>query len=520
MMTLVRNNPLLISITVLISIALSIWATYVDPIINADALIYLSAADEFKQGNFANAFELYKWPFYSLVIAFIQTILGISAQNAAYVINGAMHAMVMLGFLACVKALGGNKRTLIIAALLILFFPSFNKYRSFIIRDAGFLAFYLWSLYHLFIAVKADQIRRFVYAFVLMIIATLFRIEGVTLLAVIPTYLLYAKSHSKNARIFWLAVTIVSSMVLFSGISIWLFGEQSNSFQPGILGVIQGSMDQLTASLEFKLKVIRQQLLNELSFKVAPAVLIITVICISIYEPLRRLAYIFAFFSWHAWKKRLVLQERETRHLFYVLCLIQFTLLFLFTLINMFLVSRHTMALTLTILLLAPFSLDYFFAKWSMRRDNNIGALRWTFPVLLVLFLGLAIDGLDLKTNKINIKEAGKWLSTQVEDNSYIYSNEALILHYAGKKPAIYDLRFDWKELDHLLLTKRIFDFDYVAISINKNIDSTREYLSKHMTTSPISEKTFEHNRVVFLFDLRKYNSSSTLNSRYLKISQ
>ncbi len=519
-MTLVRNNPLLIAITVLISIALSFWAVYVDPIINPDALIYLSAADEFKHGNFANAFELYKWPFYSFLIAGIEALLGVSAQNAAYTVNAIMHAFAMLGFLACVQALGGNKRTIIIAALVILFFPSFNKYRSFIIRDVGFLAFYLWSLYHLFLAVKIDQINRFIYAFILMVIATLFRIEGVALLVIVPSYLLYAKSNSKNARIFWLAVTIVGSLLLFFGISIWLFGGQAQGTQPGILGVIQGSMDQLTASLEFKLRVIRQQLLNEFSFKVAPAVLIITVICISIYEPLRRLAYIFAFFSWHALKKRLVLQNSETRHVFYVLCLIQLILLFLFTLINMFLVSRHTMALTLTILILAPFSLEYFYAKWKMRRDNHIGALRWTFPVLLVIFLGLAIDGLDLKTNKLEIKEAGKWLSTQVEDNSYIYSNDALILHYAGEEPAIYNLRFNWKELDQLLVTKRIFNFDYVAISINKNIDRTREYLSKKMNIEPFAEKTFVHDRVILIFDLREQKSSENLDSRYLKISR
>ncbi len=525
-MIFLRNNYLLLGITAMLSILLSFWAVFVDPIINPDALLYLSAAEEFSHGNFRNAFELYKWPFYSFTISITQSIFGISSQNAAYTINAVMHAFAMLGFLACVHVLGGSKRTLLIAAILILCFPSFNKYRSFIIRDAGFLAFYLWSLYHLFFAVKTERILRYALAFFLMGVAMLFRIEAIALLTIVPAYLLYARTRSKNMRCFWLAITLVGSATLFFGITLWLFGEHAQATQPGLLGLIQGSMEQLSSSLDHKLKVIRLQLLNEFSWKVAPAVLIITVLTIVIYEPLRRLAYIFAFFSWHALKNRLVLQDQPTRHLFYVLCLIQLILLSLFTLINMFLVSRHTMALTLTILILAPFSIEYFYLKWrnhkqsSTHSHRNTGSrIRWWFPTLLFLFALLSIDGLDLKTNKLEIKEAGKWLATKTDQSSSIYSNDALILHYSGRTPAHLNLRYNWRELDHMLASKRIFDFNFAAITVTKNTDKTREFLSKSLNTKPAFEKQFDNNRTLFIFDLRDGQSSKRLDRRYFKIS-
>ena len=525
-MIFLRNNYLLLGITAVLSILLSIWAVFVDPIINPDALLYLSAAEEFSQGSVHNAFELYKWPFYSFTISIIQSVFGLSSQNAAYTINAIMHAFAMLGFLACVHALGGNKRTLIIAAILILLFPSFNKYRAFIIRDAGFLAFYLWSLYHLFFAIKTERALSYVLAFSLMVIATLFRIEAVALLTIVPAYLLYARSNNKNARCFWLVVTLVGSATLFFGITLWLFGEHTKATQPGLLGLIQGSMEQLSTSLEHKLKVIRLQLLNEFSWKVAPAVLIITVSTIVIYEPLRRLAYIFAFFSWHALKRQLVLQEQPTRHLFYVLCLIQLILLSLFTLINMFLVSRHTMALTLTILLLSPFSLEYFYLKWRNHKqvlthsqNKRPTKIRWWFPTMLVLLTIFSIDGLDLKTNKLEIKEAGKWLASKTDKSDHIYSNDALILHYSGRTPAHLNLRYNWRELDQMLASKRIFNFNYAAITVTKNIDRTRDFLSRKIGKKPAFEKQFDNNRTLFVFDLRDGKPSKPLDHRYFKIT-
>ena len=515
---LLQNNKLLFLCTVIVSFGLTFWAVSVDPIINPDALLYLSAAEEFKQGNINNGLALYKWPFYSFAIAAVQTITGLSAQTSTYLFNATMHALAMLGFLACVHALGGNKKTLVIAAILILLFPSFNKYRSFIIRDAGFIAFYLWSLYHLFLAVKTEQAYRYAISFILIFIATLFRIEAVAFLAIVPLYLLYANSNSKAASRLWLSLTITGSLALFFGISIWLFGEQTQATKPGFLGLFQGSMEQLTNSLNAKLEVIREQLLNEFSQQFAPAVLIITVLCISLYEPLRRLSYIFAFFSWHALKERLVLQEKNLLHVFYVVCLLQIALLLVFTLINMFLVSRHTVALVLTILLLAPFSLEYFWNKWQQRHTTDIGHSKWKLPLLALLFILIAIDGLDLKTNKPEIKAAGQWVGEQIDENSHVYSNLPLVLHYAGKQPANYNLQFNWRELDNFLVTKRIFDFDYAAISVTKNVNETRDYISGQLEMQPTIEKVFDEKRLILIYDLREEKDKLPFDNRYLKI--
>ena len=178
------------------------------------------------------------------------------------------------------------------------------------------------------------------------------------------------------------------------------------------------------------------------------------------------------------------------------------------------------MALTLTVLLLAPFSLEYFWDQWQSRKlGNNIGALKWTIPLFASLLLIHAIDGLDLKTNKIEVKEAGEWIAkTLPTDKYHIYSNNPLLLHYAGKNPAHYYLHFHWKELDDLLVTKRIYDFDYAAITLTKDIQITRDYISRVLLMEPAHEKMFENNRTVLIYKLHKEKNEEPFNTRYLKI--
>ena len=145
-----RQYPGLVAVSVLASIALSAWCVWADPIINNDGVYYLRAATEISAGNWRQALSVYPWPFYSAFIALLGKLPGMDLIGAAHVLNALFAAVLVAGFLSAVYELGGNRTTLIIAALLVLAFPTLNKYRSFIIRDVGYLAFHIWSLCFLF----------------------------------------------------------------------------------------------------------------------------------------------------------------------------------------------------------------------------------------------------------------------------------------------------------------------------------------------------------------------------------
>jgi len=521
-MSFVKDNPLLVVLTALASMLLTLWAIRVDPIFNPDALIYLASAEEFLRGNINNGFAIYKWPFYPILIALISTIFGASVETAAYLLNGLLQVIAVIAFLACVKALGGNKRTLIIAAVLILLFPSLNKYRAFVIRDVGFWACYLWSLYHLFIALQTEQRNQLLYSVAFILLAFLFRIEAIAFILIVPLFFLYLRNAESNlgrpkAKLYIL-IAIIGSLVLFPVVALWIFGANFNASQGSLFATASSSLGLLVDSFKFKINSFRAEYLNEFFSGLAPLLLILSIAATAIYEPLRRLAFIFVYFSWHALKNNLVLQQKNLRSLFYLVCAIHLMIGFLSAVFNEHLVSRHTMALVLTILLLTPFSLEYFLTRWQNRAEQPIGLLKWSFPFVALLFVLLAVDGLDVKTNKLETKEAGRWVADHVEPNSHIYTNDPVLLHYAGKRPGIYNLAFSSSEMGPLLNKKQLFQFDYIVVSVRGDIKLTKLFVEQKLKRPATFKKIFANNRTVLIYDLRDRNSESGFDSNFLKV--
>ena len=148
MYQLYKERPLIILCIIFANIILSIWCISADPIINNDAVTYLTIAQKLVNGHWDETFTHYSWPFYSIFIAFTAKLLSVEVTTAAYALNTLFATLLSLAFVAIVKDLSTNNTAIIIiATVIILFFPSINKYRSFIIRDFGYLACYLWSLY-------------------------------------------------------------------------------------------------------------------------------------------------------------------------------------------------------------------------------------------------------------------------------------------------------------------------------------------------------------------------------------
>ena len=515
-MEFINKNLILIAITAFFSALLSIWSVYVDPIINMDATLYLSAAQEFTNGKIENAFALYKWPFYSALIAGIHSLSGLSLQSSAHLINGVLQAITSIGFLACIHAIGGNKRTLLIAALVILLFPSISKYRAFIIRDAGFIACYLWALYYLLRGLNSYRPVFFILSGITMIFGTLFRIEAVAPLTIIPAYLLYLHSKTAVFRGLWLLLTTTFSLVLFCGLSIWLFGEASIIRSVGLADFFANSMQQALNSLNLRIEIIQDKVLNIFSEKYAPMVLIITVILIVAYETIRRLAFFYAYLAWYALRHKLVLNHKLIRKTFFALCIIQLALMAIFATINMFLVSRHTLALVLTVLLLTPFSIDHLLKKWQTGNDKSA---KWSVPVLIVFLLAIGIDGLNVRTNKHDIVQAGEWVKENIDPRYSLYSNNGLLMHYANRKPAYYNLQFNWEEADFMMVTNQIFDFDFVVFEIKRSDTKAEEYINQKLLNTPFAKRKLHSNKLLLIYDLRQQSPNQALDSSYLKIS-
>ena len=147
-------------LAVLISFALSAWAQYSDGIVNRDGILYLEAAAQLEQGQWSAALAVYTWPFYSALIALMSYLTGLGVEPAAHLLDALLFALMVWAFINVVAELGGDRKTLVAAALVVLLAPQLNEHRSDIFRDNGYWAFYLLSLWLFIKYMLRSKIRR------------------------------------------------------------------------------------------------------------------------------------------------------------------------------------------------------------------------------------------------------------------------------------------------------------------------------------------------------------------------
>ena len=162
----------------LASIILSAWAVSLDDVINNDGILYLQIAELLDRGEWQVAFQLYKWPFYPLLISLVANVPGLGYEHAAHLLNAALTALTVVCFISLVRELGGDQGTVLAAAIVIVLYPGINEYRSFIIKDTGYIAFYLLSLLYFFRSLRSPGWGQVVTWISSILVATLFRIEG------------------------------------------------------------------------------------------------------------------------------------------------------------------------------------------------------------------------------------------------------------------------------------------------------------------------------------------------------
>ncbi len=241
------SNPLAIySFAAIISLLLSGWIAYREILINPDAICYLQSAAVIGAGGLRKAMNLCaqaQWPFYSVLIFSLGMLTHLPLLVSAYIWDALFTALSVVTFIAIVRQLGGGRRVLWLAAFVILMAHQFNSIRQYLIRDHGFLAFYLLSL-NLLLRYVATP--RWTYAFgwgLSLLFATLFRIEGAVFLVLLPWLCWFLPSFTAWQRVKgFLQLNIIS---LAAGLAVfgWLI------FHPEISLASLGRMQDLVFQL-------------------------------------------------------------------------------------------------------------------------------------------------------------------------------------------------------------------------------------------------------------------------------
>ena len=467
----------------IISLVLSAWSVFLDDVVNNDGVLYLRAADLLVHGEWDAAFNFYKWPFYSLLIAVTGQITGFSLEYSAHLLNAVLSALAVVCFISLVREVGGDSKTVLVAALVVLLYPGINEYRSFIGRDAGYIAFYLLSLLLLFKYVNSP---RFGYAIgwpSLMFVAALFRIEGFVFVAMLPFLFYLDRRAGRGIGVGGFSVLVGAAFGLVVVLAWWLGGgitaPDPKTIGPETIGLLQSLWESTTTAMSTKITLLGETLLKEHASDHAPIVFFVSLLVILLAEILRRVTLVNAALVGHALYRRLLFPIARAKTIWIWLVLLNFMILMAIVFARHFLTGRFPLALSLTLMLAVPFSLVVLHGAWRDQRTKR-QTKNWLFPAVCVLILLFGLDGLYSPTNKTYLKEAGVWLKENTPAKSSLFGNNLIVMYYSGRKVSRYEAVYEWQRTRELIRSGRWLNYDYLAFRIKRE-DSKRSVLLAQM---------------------------------------
>lgn len=275
----------LIWVLTIIAMLIASWLFYqANGSIDEDGALYLEVAKRITAGKYQEALQLYNWPFFPWLIAKTHLASGLHILTSAQILQVLFFTTCCWSLLKLVQMLGGDKYAILFAAILLLSSDSITGHALiWILRDQGFWAFYLLSLIAFF---KYYQSERHIHATIWQIttlISALFRIESLTLLALLPIAFLYKKNpiklHLKNLFKSYTLI-MLGSVILYY----FYLTHPQQSF--GRLSELASTLNNLIQNVSYGLKeksnIIETQILTPFTSDYAPYSIIIILITILI----------------------------------------------------------------------------------------------------------------------------------------------------------------------------------------------------------------------------------------------
>lgn len=445
--------------TALASLLLSFIAVYFDDLINRDGILYIDTANAYLQGGLEGAAQHYDWPFFSIIIAYLQKLTTLTLQTNAYVITSLLFALLNDTLIRISHKLLPNKKQLLIAALFILCFQSTNEYRDFIIRDIGYWAFASLSLYYLILFIEAPTLKIATLWQLVAVIAVLFRLEGLVPLLGLPLFLFAVQKPANGLKHYlllnylFIVILPLTLLVALSSFSPHAAFNKINSVS------YYTNIDAFLTTLNESVLVLKAKILNKYSEDYAGLVLVSGLMVMLFYKLLKALGVGYIVIYLASRQQKTPIKPTTTRTLLYYFLALNILILVAFVLHRYFITTRYTVLTLITLLLLMlPMLCNFLEKAWTTKNR----------PILIfagtILSLSLA-DSIIQSNSKSYIKNTAIWAAENLPQGSRILTDEKAIRYYAKTQKINTNIT--------LANLKNYHEYDYViVIKKRKNLEN------------------------------------------------
>ncbi len=475
-------------------------------VINSDGILYIEVARQVLAGNWSEVRHLFAWPLYPVLIACVNVLTGLSLQAAAHLLTGIFFGLSAAGISLLVREMGGNRNTMLAAVLLLLASPYLARsLLPMVIRDHGFLAAHIWSLIYFVRFYRNAQNKDAWLWGGCATLATLFRIEGMTYLLLLPIILWMepkpwrdrlGKFIKVNQLLPALGGLLAGYLLLNPSTKLTDFGRLSDPLE-----FAKRALFQMQHGLSEKAVIYGNQVLGEFLDDFALAGLIVTLFLILVYKSLTCAGWVqlivAIFFRKHRGK-----MGHSTTILSWSLML--GTINAIFILLSSFVLSgRYLLSVALVIILYGAFGLEHLYRNWRGSLNTN-----WALWAVLsgLLLQAVFILAPPSKGSKFEI-EAAQWASRHLPKQSLVYFDHGrLQFYFNGISNSREETSFH--DVLKIIRSSKIKAYEYALLHIplkEPNAETTvSALLGKPLARFP------NRNEEVAIYQIPKPSSSAT----------
>ncbi len=492
-------HPYLVACVLSVLVSLIIFSH--QHITDVDGFLYLRAARAYLQQGYDASVAIYRWPLYSLLVAYTHKLTGLNVFLSAYLLNVMLSTLLVISFMLLVDEVYRRQGFSWLGLLVIINFTRYNHYRDDLLRDHGYWAMSLLALVCLLRLARSQCYRYGIAWGLLMLIATLFRIEGAILLGLVPLGLLCCgKDVPFLQKIHLLASAYAVVILIAISVAIYMVLQHN----PNHLGRIQdllvyssNPVSMFIGPLQSAIDMMRNSVLdniNEFAGSNAQIMIVTGVIGIFVIQFIGSVQILYLLLGAYGIAKRVINSPAALSLLIWTV-LLNVVIAQLFTMQYFFTSARYLTLLCLLYLVWVPGAIALIYQQWRQRAATFAGK-RWLFPLVCAGFLSLSIINVsDFGYAKAYLVKGSNWLIKQ-QNIPLLITNSKRV---AGLNEEYHDIIYEKFDKEQRIVPQVVELYRsyqqqpaYFAIMVSRNSDELNNIIAI-FPTAPV--KRFDGRR-------------------------